>query len=195
MERENCEQNNRQEGRGLRCCALGGIPPRSLHCRDLFPDRPTQHMITDGSPRKWTIAPGKNHPSEGPKHPRDPLSSSYSMQRRDRDGVVVTDGGTSGGPTRFPPVCVWVGWAGKAAAWDIAHPRRCPGHKRGRGGRVKRRTIVAIEGVAGAGASHDTPPSSSFVPRASPWVRCVPRRCFPGPTQPHTHRGEARRGP
>ena len=37
--------------------------------------------------------------------------------------MVVTDGGTSGAPTRFPPVCVWLGWAGKAAAWDTAHPR------------------------------------------------------------------------
>ena len=140
--------------RGLRCCALGDIPPRSLHCRDLFPDRPTQHMLTDGSPRKRTIAPGKNHPSDGLKHPRGTLSSSCSVQRRDRDGVVVTDGGTSGTPTRFHPVWVWVGWAGKAAAWDIAHPRQCPGHKRGRGRRVKRRTVVGIEGVAGAGASH-----------------------------------------
>ena len=57
-------------------------------------------------------------------------------------------------PARFPPVCVWVGWAGKAAARHVAHPRRCLRHKRGRGRRVKRRTIVAIEGVAGAGASH-----------------------------------------
>ena len=45
-------------------------------------------------------------------------------------------------------------WAGKAAAWDVAHPRQCPGHKRGRGRRVKRRTIVGVEGVAGAGAPH-----------------------------------------
>ena len=131
---------------------MRGIPPRSLHCLDPFPGRPTQNTLTDGSPRKGTIAPGENHPSEAPKHPRDTLSSSYSAQRRDRDGVVVTDGGTSGAPTRFPPVCVWLGWAGKAAAWDVAHPRQCPGHKRGRGRRVKRRTIVAIEGVAGVGA-------------------------------------------
>ena len=133
---------------------IRGIPPRSLHCRDPFPGRPTQNTLTDGSPRKGTIAPGENHPSEAPKHPRDTLSPSCSVQRRDRDGVVVTDGGTSGAPTRFPPVCVWLGWAGKAAAWDIAHPRQCPGHKRGRGRRVKRRTIVGIEGVAGAGAPH-----------------------------------------
>jgi hypothetical protein len=32
------------------------------------------------------------------------------------------DGGTSGAPTHFPPVCVWLSWAGKAAAWDIARP-------------------------------------------------------------------------
>ena len=140
--------------RGLRCCALGDIPPRSLHCRDLFPDRPTQHMLTDGSPRKRTIAPGKNHPSDGPKHPRGTLSSSCSVQRRGRDGVAVTGNGPRVAPARFPPVCVWLGWAGKAAAWDIAHPRQCPGHKRGRGRRVKRRTIVGIEGVAGAGAPH-----------------------------------------
>ena len=111
-------------------------------------------MLTDGSPRKGTIAPGGNHPSEGPKHPRDPLSSSCSVQRRDRDGVVVTGNGPRGTPTRFSPVWVWVGWAGKAAAWDIAHPRQHPGHKRGRGRRVKRRAIVGIEGVAGAGAPH-----------------------------------------
>ena len=109
-------------------CAHRWIPPERNHC------------------------PGENHPSEGPKHPWGTLSSSSSAQRRDRDGVVVTDGGTSGTPTLFPPVWVWVGLAGKAAAWDVAHPRQCPGHKRGRGRRVKRRAIVGIEGVAGAGA-------------------------------------------
>ena len=133
---------------------MGGVPPRSPHYLIPLSGRPTQNTLTDGSPRKRTIAPGENLPSQAPKHPRDTLSSSYSAQRRDRDGVVVTDGGTSGAPTRFPPVCVWLGWAGKAAAWDIAHPRQCPGHKRGRGRRVKRRTIVGIEGVAGAGAPH-----------------------------------------
>ena len=133
---------------------IRGVPPRSLHCRDPFPGRPTQNMLTDGSPRQGTIAPGENHPSEAPKLPRDTLSSSYSAQRRDRDGVVVTDGGTSGAPTRFPPVCVWLGWAGKAAAWDIAHPLEHPGQKRGRGRRVKGGLLSPFEGVAGAGASH-----------------------------------------
>ena len=68
--------------------------------------------------------------------------------------MTVTGNGPRGTPTRFSPVWVWVGWAGKAAAWDIAHPRQHPGHKRGRGRRVKRRAIVGIEGVAGAGAPH-----------------------------------------
>jgi len=134
--------------------SMGGVPPRSPHYLIPLSGGPTQNTLTDGSPRQGTIAPGENLPGEAPKHPRGTLSSSCSVQRRDRDGVVVTDGGTSGTPTRFHPVWVWVGWAGKAAAWDIAHPRQCPGHKRGRGGRVKMRTIVAIEGVAGAGVPH-----------------------------------------
>ena len=83
---------------------MRGIHPRSLHCLDPFPGRPTQNTLPDGSPRKRTIAPEENHPSEAPNHPRDTLSPSCSVQRRDRDGVVVTDGGTSGAPTRFPPV-------------------------------------------------------------------------------------------
>ena len=117
--------------------ALGGVPPRSLHYRDPFPGRPTQYVLTDGSRRKGTIAPGGNHPSEGPKHPGGTLSSSASALGRDRDGVVVTDGGTSGTPTLFPPVWVWVGWAGKAVARHMAHPLQHPGHKRERGRRVK----------------------------------------------------------
>ena len=138
-------QRRQSEGcLGLRCCALGGIPPRSLHCRDPFPGRPTQYVLTDESPRKGSSAPWENLPSEGSKRPRHPLSSSSTAQRRDRDGVVVTDGGTSGTPARFSRVSGWVCWAGKAAAWDRAHPRRRPGHKRGRGRRVKRRSIVAF---------------------------------------------------
>ena len=40
-----------------------------------------------------------------------------------------------------------------------------------------------------------TPPSSStVVPRVFKRVRYMPRRCFPSPTHPHTHRGEACRG-
>ena len=135
-------------------CFAGPSLPALLHYRDSFPGRPTKNTLVDGSPRKRPIAPGENHPSEAPKLPRDTLSSSYSAQRRDRDGVVVTDGGTSGTPTLFPPVWVWVGWAGKAVARHMAHPLQHPGHKRGRGRRVKRRAIVGIEGVAGAGAPH-----------------------------------------
>ena len=167
-----------------------GIPPRSLHCRDPFPGRPTQNTLTDGSPRQGTIAPGENHPSEAPKLPRDTLSSSCSAQRRDRDGVVVTDGGTSGAPTRFPPVCVWLGWAGKAAAWDVAHPRQCPGHKRGRGRRVKRRTIVGIEGVAGAGESHRALCGAVVPFLAGPRKTCPPMD--PPAKEPVPHRRTTR---
>ena len=88
--------------------------------------------------------------------------------------MVVTDGGTSGAPTRFPPVCVWLGWAGKAAAWDIAHPRQCPGHKRGRGRRAKRRTVIAIEGVAGVGAPRRALCGGATPFRAGPRKTCSP---------------------
>ena len=56
-------------------------------------------------------------------------------------------------PTRCSPVWVWVGWAGKAAARDIAHPREHPEHKRGRGRRVKGVPLLPFEGVAGVGVS------------------------------------------
>ena len=61
------------------------------------------------------------------------------------------------GPDALPPgVCV-VGLGRESSGVGHgapAHPRQCPGHKRGRGRREKRRTVVGIEGVAGAGAPH-----------------------------------------
>ena len=110
---------------------IRGIPPRSLHSRDPFPDRPTQNMITDGSPRKRPITPVENHPSARAPHFPHPQCTEG------QDGGGVTAGGTSGTPTRFPPVWMRVGWAGKAAARHIAHPGQHPGHNRGRGRRVK----------------------------------------------------------
>jgi len=178
--------------------AWGVSPPRSPHYLIPLSGRPTQNTLTDGSPRKGTIAPGENHPSEAPKHPRDTLSSSHSTQRRDRDGVVVADGGTSGAAARFPPVWVWVGWAGKAAAWDIAHPRQCPGHKRGRGRRVKRRTIVAVEVVAGLGVprralcSPVVPSGQAHAKHAHRWIPPERYQCpmrEPPEQGPQTHPG------
>ena len=131
---------------------MGGITPRSLHCRVPFSGRPTQNTLTDGSPRKGHIAPWENHPSQGPKHPRDPLSSAASAQSGGRDGVTVTGNGSRGTPARFPPgVSVGgLGWESSGAACSA--PAWTPGgHKRGRWGRVKRRTVIAIEGVGNCG--------------------------------------------
>ena len=46
-----------------------------------------------------------------------------------------------------------MGWAGKAAARHIAHPRQHPGHKRGRRRRVKGGLSLPFKGVARLGAS------------------------------------------
>ena len=133
---------------GLRCCGNKGCPsPLSALSWSLSGQAHAKHAHRWIPPERYHC-PGGEPPERGPQKSRDTLSPSCSVQRRDRDGVV-TDGGTSGTPTRFYPVWVWVGWVGKAAAWDIAHPREHPRHKRGRGRRVKRMTIVAIEGVAG----------------------------------------------
>ena len=111
-----------------------------------------------------------------------------SEEGRDRDGVC----GTSGTPTRFPPVCGCVVWAGKAAARHMAHPRQRPGHKRGRRKRYrfksqkrvgsvflrKYQNQIAVTGVGKLGSR------SHFF-----WhfVRCVQRAWFFGLTLlPHT---------
>ena len=153
-------------------------------------------MLTDGSPRKGVIAPQDNHPIQGPKRPPGPISSAASALRGGRDGVTVTGNGPRGTPTRFSPVWVWVGWAGKAAAWDIAHPRQHPGHKRGRGRRVKRRAIVGIEGVAGAGAPHPSlcgavgpfraGPRKTRSPMDPPGKASLPHRRTPRARAPNT---------
>ena len=149
-------------------------------------------MLTDGSRRKGTIAPGGNHPSEGPKHPGGTLSSSASALGRDRDGVVVTDGGTSWTPTLFPPVWVWVGWAGKAVARHMAHPLQHPGHKRERGRRVKGGLLSLFEGVAGLGASRPALCGGVFPIRAGPRKSISPMDPPGWGTVPHRRTTRAR---
>ena len=76
-------------------------------------------------------------------------------------------------------------------AWACPERHGCP---------AKRARWDGITPATPSMATNATPPfhplpSSTFVPRASTRVRCVPRRCFPSPTHPHPHRGVARRGP
>ena len=133
----------------FKCCGHGGHPsPLSALSCAFFGQAHAKYS------HRW-IPPEKAHcptgqpPEPGPKTPPRPTFLCRKCTRVGRDGVTVTSNGPGGTPARFPPVWVWVGWAGKEAARHIAHPREHPGHKRGRGRRVKRRSVIAIEGVAG----------------------------------------------
>ena len=139
----------------MRCCEHGGCPPPlSALSYSPFGQAHAKHA------HRW-IPPARHHCPGGEPPERGPQTSprhTFLILKCTEEGQEW--GGGDGwqhlrDPDALPPgVCVWVVWAGKAAAWDTAHPRQCPGHKRGRGRRVKRRTIVGIEGVAGAGAPH-----------------------------------------
>ena len=156
-------------------------------------------MLTDGPPRKGTIAPGEIHRARAPNIPGAYFPHPRVHRGRDRDGVVVTDGGTSGTPTLFPPVWVGVGWAGKAVARHVAHPLQHPGHKRERGRRVKGGLLSLFEGVAGLGASRRAlcggvvpiraGPRKSFSPMDPPGWEQLPHRRTTRARAPNTPRG------
>jgi len=45
------------------------VHPIPVSAGQWFSGRPAQNTPIDGPPRKGTIAPWENHPSQGPKHP------------------------------------------------------------------------------------------------------------------------------
>ena len=109
------------------------------------------------------------HPSKLLGDPRAGVSLPYasSICKCTEEGQGP-DGGTSGTPTRFPPgVCGW-GWAGKAVAQHMAHPRQRPGHNRPGKTEEGQKWSVPVEGVAGLGVSRPALCAIACLFRAGP---------------------------
>ena len=157
-----------------------------------FPGRPTQNTLTDGSPREGTIAPGENHPSEVPKHPRDTLPHPQVH----RGGTGMGWWGRASAPADPDTLSpgVGVGRFGRESCGAArSAPASTPGAQTWKRKEGQRGTVVAIRGCHGFGGI----PSRSL--RGSGPFRAGPRKTRspidPPGKEPLPHSRTTRRGP